>query len=219
MISKSCVPILAALICLAACEGRGRNYESLSEMQQSNDYSVVAGTSVPGDARNIAVDLDAEKGLHYLSYVTSDESYSVVMLGLSPARPHLLPGRAGLPSPPQHRHRPPWHPDQVRVWHRYRHGERATGERADCHRGSRPARTARHRNPDRRGQQPCGAQPRWQPRNAHYPQRTPAAGHHRRTRHHHQPGAHHHAELLRGGRCGCARCWACSSRWTARAPT
>lgn len=33
------------------------------------------------------MDLDAETGLHYVSYVTSGESYSVVKLGLLPARP------------------------------------------------------------------------------------------------------------------------------------
>ena len=71
-----CLPIVS--IAISACAGsEGRHYATLAEMRKTNDYSIVAGLSVPEDARMIQARHDAETGLFYISYSTSDPNYSI----------------------------------------------------------------------------------------------------------------------------------------------
>lgn len=70
---------------ISACAGsEGRHYATLAEMRETNDYSIVAGLSVPQDARIIHARHDAETGLFYISYSTSDPDYSIRAKAMSP---------------------------------------------------------------------------------------------------------------------------------------
>lgn len=71
-----CLPIVS--IAISACGGsERRHYATLAEMRKTNDYSIVAGLSVPEDARMIHARHDAETGLFYISYSTADPNYSI----------------------------------------------------------------------------------------------------------------------------------------------
>lgn len=77
MIPRWCFLSIAS-VGISACGGsERRHYETLAEMRETNDYAIVAGLSVPEDARIIHARHDAETGLFYISYNTSDHNHSV----------------------------------------------------------------------------------------------------------------------------------------------
>lgn len=71
---------LALLGCGGPVEG---GYLSVAEIDRPGDSAIIAATAVPRDATDIRVQSSVEAGLYYVSYVTSDNIYSVHDLKLS----------------------------------------------------------------------------------------------------------------------------------------